>query len=44
MGKAAWQDEQARQIFEKLKATNRYRLLLIWGLQTILEKFDPGEL
>jgi len=43
IGKRVWQDEQARNIFNKLKATKKYPLLLCWGLQTIMETFDPTQ-
>lgn len=39
----AWQKELGSQIFEALKKTGEYRLLMVWDLQLFLEKFDPGK-
>ncbi|MEG4334486.1 hypothetical protein QUB40_21470 [Microcoleus sp. AT9_A2] len=36
-----WRDEFASYVFQKLKATERYRLMLVDDLQVKLEEFAP---
>lgn len=38
----ALQKKLGYQVFETLKATGKYRLLLFWDSQVLLEKFDPA--
>jgi hypothetical protein len=38
---AAFQAAYARELFDRLAATQRYRLLLTTGLQRKVESFDP---
>jgi hypothetical protein len=37
----AFQEAAARRLFDALKATGRYRVLLVSDLQTKLDEFDP---
>jgi hypothetical protein len=39
---AAFQTAYAHQVFDKLAASRRYRLLLTTGLQEEVDSFDPG--